>query len=198
LELERIKFCLVKYLLISSFIFVLTVAANADVLTSVAELPNWSELLASAPMGVAIVSQLLQCASRLTSNFAFVQHSEDKERFNLIKDPDSFRTTLWQIAKESYEAFAKAHNNMENFLLQMGQVPGYAKDCIRYAANVKKENLKTLFGRRLAKIKEAADDGARLTNQVCDAFDLLEQLINQVIEASLLTMSHRKGGCERL
>jgi hypothetical protein len=92
----------------------LTVAANAELLTSIAKLPDWIELLAPAPVGVAIGSQLLMCESRLTSDFAFVQHSDDKERFNLIKDPDSFRTTLWQIAKESYEAFAKAHNNMEN------------------------------------------------------------------------------------
>jgi uncharacterized ubiquitin-like protein YukD len=167
----------------------LTVAANAELLTSIAELPDWIELLAPAPVGVAIVSQLLICASRLKSDFAFVQHSDDKERFNLIKDPDSFRTTLWQIAKESYEAFAKAHNNMENFLLQMGQVPGYAKDCVMYVRSVDRAKLKTLFGRRLAKIKEAADDGARLTKQVCEAFDLLEQLINQVIESSSLTMS---------
>lgn len=167
----------------------MTVAANAELLTSIAELPDWIELLAPAPVGVAIVSQLLICASRLKNDFAFVQHTDDKERFNLIKDPDSFRTTLWQIAKESYEAFAKAHNNMENFLLQMGQVPGYAKDCVMYVRSVDRAKLKTLFGRRLAKIKEAADDGARLTKQVCDAFDLLEQLINQVIESSSLTMS---------
>jgi hypothetical protein len=167
----------------------LTVAANAELLTSIAKLPDWIELLAPATVGVAIVSQLLIYASRLTSDFAFVQHTDDKDRFNLIKDPDSFRTTLWQIAKESYEAFAKAHNNMENFLLQMGQVPGYAKDCVMYVRSVDRAKLKTLFGRRLAKIKEAADDGARLTKQVCEAFDLLEQLINQVIESSSLTMS---------
>ncbi|XP_046460863.1 uncharacterized protein LOC124207451 [Daphnia pulex] len=164
-------------------------SANVDALPSIAGLPDWDELLAPAPVGVAIVSQLLIYASQLKSDFAFVQHSDDKERFNVIRVPDSFRTTMWQIAKESYETFAKAHNIMENFLLQTDQVPGYAKDCVMYALNVNRENLKKLLGERLVKIKEAADDGARLTNQVCDAFDLLEQLINHVIEASSLTMS---------
>jgi hypothetical protein len=31
--------------------------------------------------------------------------------------PESFRTILWQIAKESNENFAKAHKNLENILL---------------------------------------------------------------------------------
>jgi isopropylmalate/homocitrate/citramalate synthase len=81
---------------------------------------------------------------------------------------------------------------MENFLLQTDQVPGYAKDCVMYVRSVDRENLKKLLGKRLVKIKEAADDGARLTKQVCDAFDLLEQLINHVIEASSLTMSQKE------
>ncbi len=183
---------MVKFLLIPSFISVLTNAANVDVLPSIAGLPDWGELLAPAPVGVAIVSQLLISASRLKSDFAFVQHSVDKERFNVIRVPDSFRTTMWQIAKESYETFAKAHNIMENFLLQTDQVPGYAKDCVMYVRSVDRENLKKLLGKRLVKIKEAADDGARLTKQVCDAFDLLEQLINHVIEASSLTMSQKE------
>jgi hypothetical protein len=42
--------------------------------------------------------------------------------------------------------------------------------------------------RRLDNIKEVVDAGARLTKKVCDAFDLFEQLANQVIEASSLSM----------
>ncbi len=99
----------------------------------------------------------------MKSDFGFIHHTDDKS------------TTLWQIANESYEAFAKAHNNMENILLQMGQVPGYARDCVQYVASVNREKFKKLLGRRLVKIKEAADDGARLTKEVCEAFDLLEQ-----------------------
>ncbi|EFX63201.1 hypothetical protein DAPPUDRAFT_15274, partial [Daphnia pulex] len=143
---------------------------------------NWSELLAPAPMGIAVMSQLLICASRVR-DFSF-DISDNENLFPLIKHPESFRTTLVQIANESYEAFMKAHSNMNKIQLQMGEVPGYAKDCVRYMESENKEMMKKLLPRRLERIKEAADDGERMTKEVCDTFEKLLQLIQQVITAS--------------
>jgi hypothetical protein len=44
--------------------------------------------------------------------------------------------------------------------------------------------------RRLEWIKEAADDGKKLSKEVCNAFDLLEQLIQQVVLAITASASH--------
>jgi hypothetical protein len=38
------------------------------------------------------------------------------------------------------------------------------------------------LGRRLEGIKKAGDDGATISQEVCDAFDKLGQLIPQVIK----------------
>jgi hypothetical protein len=133
-------------------------------------------------MGIAVMSQLLICASRVR-DFS-IDISDNENLFPLIKHPESFRTTLVQIANESYEAFMKAHSNMNKIQLQMGEVPGYAKDCVRYMESENKEMMKKLLPRRLERIKEAADDGARMTEEVCDTFEKLLQLIQQVITAS--------------
>jgi DNA repair exonuclease SbcCD ATPase subunit len=140
-------------------------------------------------MGIAVMSQLLICASRVTD---FKINQTDPKNIPLLKHPESFRTTLVQIANESYEAFAKAHNNMEKIQLQMGQVPDYAKDCARYMNSENKEMMKKLLRRRLERIKEAADDGATLSKEVCDTFDKLGQLIRQVLSASSLSMGEKE------
>ncbi len=72
-------------------------------------------------MGIAVMSQLLICASRVAD---FQTDKIDREAIPLLKHPDSFRTTLVQIANDAYNAFMKAHTNMEKIKLQVAQVPG--------------------------------------------------------------------------
>jgi hypothetical protein len=89
---------------------------------------KWNELVAPAPMGIAVLSQLMICTSQLTD---FKIDNIDREKINLIKKPDSFRTTLVQIVNDAYNAFMKAHTNMEKIKLQVAQVPDYVKDCVK-------------------------------------------------------------------
>jgi hypothetical protein len=113
----------------------------------------------------------------------------DKTHIPLIKHPDSFRKTLVQIADECYDAFMKAHINMEIIQLKMEKVPDYIKDCIKSMQSGNqsdKQNL--LMPKRLDRIKEVATDAQILSKEVCDTFDKLGQLIRQFITASVKTM----------
>ncbi len=105
-----------------------------------------------------------------------------------MKHPDSFRTTLVQIANEAYEAFMKAHINMEKIQLKMEQVPQYIDDCVKYMTSGKKVIIEKLLPKRLERIKEVAAGGEELSNEVCETFAELSKLIRQVIEASTKTM----------
>jgi hypothetical protein len=49
-----------------------------------------------------------------------------------MKHPESFCTTLVQITNECYDAFMKAHINMERIELKTEKVPDYIRDCIKY------------------------------------------------------------------
>jgi hypothetical protein len=151
---------------------------------------KWNELVAPAPMGIAVLSQLMICTSQLTD---FKIDNIDREKINLIKKPDSFRTTLVQIVNEAYNAFMKAHTNMEKIKLQVAQVPDYVKDCVKIIKSDNKVAIEKFVPRRLECIKEAADDGLKLSKEVCDAFELLGQLIQQV----LLAISASQGAKEQ-
>ncbi len=144
-----------------------------------------NELLVPAPMGIAVLSQLMICASRVTD---FKIDKIDREAIPLIQHPSSFRTTVVQIVNEAYNAFMKAQTNMERIQSQMAKVPGYVKECVNIIKSDNKVDIETFVPRRLEWIKEAADDGKKLSKEVCNAFDLLEQLIQQVVLA--ITASH--------
>ncbi|XP_046636092.1 uncharacterized protein LOC124314772 isoform X2 [Daphnia pulicaria] len=140
----------------------------------------WNEFLASAPMGIAVFSQLMICTSQLTD---FRIDNINKEKTHLIKKPNSFRTTLVQIADDACSAFMKAQTNMEKIQSQMVQLAVYVIDCVKIIKSDNKVDIEVLVPRRLECIIEAADDGKKLSKEVLDAFELLGQLILQVLLA---------------
>jgi hypothetical protein len=80
-----------------------------------------------------------------------------------LKHPESFRTTLVQIANDAYDAFMKAQTNMERIQSQMAKVPLYVKDCVKIIKSDNKVDIEKLVPRLLECIKEAADDGEKLS-----------------------------------
>jgi hypothetical protein len=141
-------------------------------------------------MGIAVLSQLMICASQVKRDFKIDQ--TNPKNIPLLKHPSSFRTTLVQIVNEAYNAFMKAHINMEKIQLKVAQVPDYVKDCVKIIKSDNKVAIEKFVPRRLEVIKQAADNGQILSKEVCDAFDSLGQLIQQV----LLAISASRGAKE--
>jgi hypothetical protein len=141
-------------------------------------------------MGIAVMSQLLICSSRVTD---FQIDKIDREAIPLIQHPDSFRTTLVQIANEAYNAFMKANINMEKIKSQMAKVPSYVKDCVKIIKSDNKVAIERLLPRRLECIKQVADGGQKLSAKVSQAFDFIGQLNPQV----LLAITASQGAKEK-
>jgi hypothetical protein len=77
----------------------------------------------------------------------------------------------------------KAHTNMEKIKLQVSQVPDYVKDCVKIIKSDNKVAIEKFVPRRLECIKNAANNGEKLSAEVAQAFDSLGQLIQQVLLA---------------
>jgi hypothetical protein len=114
----------------------------------------------------------------------------------LLKHPSSFRTTLVQIVNEAYNAFMKAHTNMEKIKLQVSQVPDYVKDCVKIIKSDNKVAIEKFVPRRLECIKNAADNGEKLSAEVAQAFDSLGQLIQQVLLAITASQGEKEKEIE--
>jgi predicted RNase H-like nuclease (RuvC/YqgF family) len=97
------------------------------------------------------------------------------------------------IANDAYNAFMKAHTNMEKIQLQVAQVPHYVKDCVKIITSNNKIAIEKFVPRRLECIKQAADGGQKLSAEVAQAFDFIGQLIQQV----LLAITASQGAKEK-
>ena len=139
---------------------------------------NWEHLLAPAPLGIAIMSQLMICASRVTD--IRIDHKPG----NLMRHPESFCTSLVQIGNDAYAAFSKAHSNMEQIRLEMVQVPTHVRECVKILKSENKAALEKFLPRRLGRIQEAAENGLKLSEEVSEGFNQLMALISQVLEAT--------------
>jgi hypothetical protein len=146
-------------------------------------------------MGIAVMSQLLICSSRVTD---FKIDQINPKNIPLLKHPSSFRTTLVQIVNEAYNAFMKAHINMEKIQLQVAQVPDYVNDSVKIIKSDNKVAIEKFVPRRLERIKEAADDGLKLSTEVSEAFHLLGQLTQQVLYAISASQGAKEQEIENL
>jgi hypothetical protein len=142
-------------------------------------------------MGIAVLSQLMICASQVNRDFRIDQINS--EAIPLLKHPDSFRTSMVQILNEAYNAFMKAHINMEKIQLQVSQVPNYVKDCVKIMKSDHKVAKERFLPRRQENIEKIAANGHKLSKEVCDAFNLLKQLIQQVLLAILKSQKAREN-----
>jgi hypothetical protein len=132
-------------------------------------------------MGIAVLSQLMICASQVPTDFSI--DKIDKKHIPLLKHPESYRTTLVQIVNDAYNAFMKAHINMEKIQLQGSQVPNYVNECVKIIKSDNKAAKDKFLPRRLENIEKIAVNGENLSREVRDAFNLLKQLIQQVMLA---------------
>ena len=139
---------------------------------------NWEHLLAPAPIGIAILSQLMICASRITDIRI------DQKPGPLMRHPESFCTSLVQIGNDAYTAFSKAHSNMEQIRLEMAQVPTHVRECFNILKSDNEVAVEKFLPRRLVRIQEAAENGLKLSEEVSEAFIQLMALIRQVLEAT--------------
>jgi hypothetical protein len=169
----------------------LTVAASDEFRKQeIDDVTDLNDFIAAASKSVAFMGKVLIAGARVLSDFEIDQI--DKKKIPLIKNPRSFHYTLLQINEYSYEAFVKAHENMFGIQLNTGKMPRCVADCIEYLKSGDKKGMKYLLQSSLDEIKQTADDGATISKEVCDAFDLLGQLIGQVIEALMTSLDVKR------
>lgn len=148
---------------------------------------EWEKFLSPAPMGIAIMGQVMIFSSRIT-DFQINTNNPG----HLIIHPESFRATLAQISNEAYKAFDTAHRNMEKILFQMTQVPNYIQESVEIIKSGNQSAIEKMLKRRLDRIFEAASEGGKLSKEVSNAFKQLIELIDQVLIATTFSRGIRE------
>ncbi|CAF1046988.1 unnamed protein product [Adineta steineri] len=153
---------------------------------------EWEDLMAGGPASINFMGAVMAVASRadfrLNANFSYT----------LVKHPDSFQTTLVQVANDMYRALYGAHTGMQKIQANMRRIPTLLKTVLKVVTQASPFMTKTLLPQTLSHIGQYANESAAVARASLDQFDHLQALLQEVVEASTSTNKDNKDLAEKL
>lgn len=141
--------------------------------------------MVSAPMVLNYLGNIMVLASK--RDFPFV--APPNYVFRYIRYPNSFRATLAQVSSDMYNALMGAHTAMDRVQLAIQQVPIHVKTTLKLLTAASPNMLKTLLPRSLETISHLANESATTASVTLRKFELLQELLSEIIELSATTQS---------
>lgn len=168
--------------------------ANVDeTLTTSPNIENeWEEMMVGGPLSINYMSSVMAIASKkdfsLSSNFTF----------SLVQYPNSFRTTLVQVANDMYKALYGAHTGMDRIQVNLRQIPGQLKTALKLITQAGTAMIKAMLPRTLTNIGHYANESAFIANSTLARFVTLQSLLQEIVQAAAFTDSSNQQKAEQL
>jgi hypothetical protein len=143
---------------------------------------TWDELIVAGPITVNYIGNLMVLSSK--KDFALPLPTPDYE-YEYIKYPNSFRTTLVQIANEMYNAFMDAHHNMDRIQLDMQQIPRHLKTVLQLLTSASNRLIQSMLPTTLGHIERIAKQSADAANSTMLSFRSVTGLLQEVTEVTI-------------
>ncbi|CAF1326597.1 unnamed protein product [Rotaria sp. Silwood1] len=144
---------------------------------------EWETLMVSGPIVVCYMSNLMVLASK--RDFSFQAPLDYVYRY--IRYPNSFRATLLQVSSDMYNALMGAHTAMDRIQLAIQQVPSHVKTAMKLITSAGNAMLKSMLPRIFDSIGRLATESADIANSTLQRFNLLQELLAEIIELSANT-----------
>jgi hypothetical protein len=155
---------------------------------------EWVHLMTAGPLAVNYVGNLLVLASKRDFPLTRPPHFS----FHYIKDPDSFRATLAQVSGSMYSALLGAHTTMDRIQLNVQQVPSHVKTALQLVIAGSPTLIGMLLPNTLQSIGRIANESAAYARTTFEKFSSLQELIAEIIEASVNTHSGQTNIVEEI
>ena len=146
---------------------------------------EWVNLMTAGPLAVNYIGNLLVLSSK--RDFPLVRPPQFG--FNHINYPDSFRATISQVTGSMYSALLSAHTAMDRIQLSVQQVPGHVKTALKLVLAGSPILIEIMLPKTLDNIGRIANESAAYARTTFEKFSSLQELIAEVIEASVNTNS---------
>ena len=116
----------------------------------------------------------------------------------IFRYPQSFRATLAQVSSDMYNTLMAAHTAMDKIQLSIRQVPSQMKTALKIVTSGSDNMLKSMLPRTLTTISRLATESADAANATLRRFDLLQDLLGEIIELSASTQSSNEADIDRM
>lgn len=142
---------------------------------------EWEDLMAGGPASINLVGVVMTIASKkdfpLSPDFPY----------KFVKYPNSFHTTLVQVANDMHRALFGAHTAMDKILTNMRQIPTQLKTALKLITQASTTMIKTMLPRTLATLGRYANESATVARASLEKFEYLQELLAEIAEVSAST-----------
>ncbi|CAF2932497.1 unnamed protein product [Rotaria sp. Silwood2] len=153
---------------------------------------EWEEMMLGGPASINFVGAVMVVGSKkdfsLSSNFSY----------HLIQYPNSFHTTIVQVANEMYRALLNAHTSMDRIQVNMRQLPNLIKTALKLITQASTSMAKVMLPRTISNIGLYANQSATIAKATFDRFTNLMDLLDEIFKASTYTNTENKLLAEQL
>ena len=148
-------------------------------------------------MAVALLAQIVLVSAEYENDFAL---ECPKDGCKHLDFPDSFKTTLLQMSFSAYDAFNKAHVNMDEISMLMRMVPTEIGNAVMTLIQGSKEEVDFLLPSNIANIRKIAQDARSRAQETVDEFDLVKNILEEIITGgkSKEHLSKKSQDCAQL
>jgi len=98
-----------------------------------------------------------------------------------LEYPNSFKATLLQMSFSAYDAFNKAHNNMDQISMLMKNVPTEITNAVTTLMGGTDEEVDKLLPDYIGNIRDIAKGASKRASETVDAFDEVKVILEEII-----------------
>ena len=129
-------------------------------------------------MAVALLAQIVLVSASHKTDFALECPQNGCKHLDY---PNSFKSTLLQMSFSAYDAFNKAHNNMDQISMLMQGVPTEITNAVTTLIMGTDEEIDMLLPNYIENIRGIATDAITRASGTVDAFDEVKVILEEII-----------------
>ncbi|XP_071135061.1 restin homolog [Mytilus edulis] len=154
--------------------------------TEIEPYTDLTNLLTSPPHAIALMGHLLLIATDNDFTLNMLKTKSFKKQFEYLKYPDSFRSSLVQLANIGWDAFNEAHKNMDSMKLYTTNINSHLELLFDVMTEGTNDEVQYFSKKTLKKIELIADECLKLSLDVEGRFLLFMNVAGELLEASTM------------
>jgi len=156
---------------------------------------NALEKITPAPLAVALLAEIVLVSAQYGTDFSLECPTSGCK---YIEYPDSFKAALLQMSFKAYDAFNKAHVNMDEIQILTSTMPTEVKDAVTTLIQGEDVEIKLLLPKQISNIKKIAQSSRLLANETVHYFEQVKFIMEEIIAGGTTTRTLSSQEVEKL
>lgn len=156
---------------------------------------NALEKITPAPLAIALLAQIVLVSSQYKTDFGL---ECPRTGCKYMEYPRSFKASLLQMSFSAYNAFNKAHVNMDEIQMLTRMMPTEVRNAVMTLVQGDDLEIELLLPEHFNSIKKITQDARLLANETVTSFEEVQLILEEIIAGGTTTRTISSQEVEKL